>query len=568
MTCWQLGNTTVRSALRLRDGLRAYSESDIQGDIRGGAGDKAFRQLLGEVGLVSLGEDSTQSVGRKWRSALGKMGFIFPEVKRQDGFSQDELGPCDYLTPAGRSLLQATTMPAIYESFLRAMAVPLHVANDQRYFSPLRWTFAILLTLAEQGEENAYLSFSEFAAYVQTTDPTWGRSEVAALVMESRNRRREAPSARNYKRELLAEAERTSGYKKGTLRDYADENIRYLKATGVLQSCGRGIRIVPEKRYIARTLSEADTYDISLLEMLRQQCAGAELPTDSMSVAEEALLKLVESAREFGIHYQLGDVDFGSVSSINNARYAVEELIDHERELRYAARQAGELPITLEYLSLLSEGKGSKKLGDGTVITIPSDERPAYFEWAVWRALLAIDSLSNPPYEVRRFKIDSDFMPVSTASGGGADLVAEFDDCIVAAEVTLSTSSRQEAMEGEPVRRHVADLALATQKPVYGLFIAVDVNLNTVETFRHGLWYAADEQLLSLSIVPLSLCQFATVLSFLFSGDGELPARRLRRVLDFCLALKKGASAPIWRDLLDASINSGDLMKALGGSAT
>ena len=78
--------------------------------------------------------------------------------------------------------------------------------------------------------------------------------------------------------------------------------------------------------------------------------------------------------------------------------------------------------------------------------------KPAYFEWIIWRSILAIDSLVNSPEQVRKFKIDADFLPIFTAPGGTADLVAEFKDYRLAVEVTLSESSRQEAMEGEPVR--------------------------------------------------------------------------------------------------------------------
>lgn len=42
-------------------------------------------------------------------------------------------------------------------------------------------------------------------------------------------------------------------------------------------------------------------------------------------------------------------------------------------------------------------------------LRIPRDERPAYLEWILWRAFLAIDTLVNKPYEVRSFKIDQDF---------------------------------------------------------------------------------------------------------------------------------------------------------------
>lgn len=123
---------------------------------------------------------------------------------------------------------------------------------------------------------------------------------------------------------------------------------------------------------------------------------------------------------------------------------------------------------------------------------MPQSEAPAYFEWVLWRAFLAIDSLVNKPNEARRFKIDQDFLPVGTAPGNGPDLIFEFNDFVLVVEVTLTTNSRQEAAEGEPVRRHVADLVMHHQeragKPVYGLFIANRVDSNTAETFRIGVW--------------------------------------------------------------------------------
>lgn len=76
MKAWLLGNTTVRSPFRLREGLIALSGSSLQGNLRGLRQDIAFRELLGTHGVVELGEDRTNSVGRKWRSALNKLGFL------------------------------------------------------------------------------------------------------------------------------------------------------------------------------------------------------------------------------------------------------------------------------------------------------------------------------------------------------------------------------------------------------------------------------------------------------------------------------------------------------------
>ena len=76
----------------------------------------------------------------------------------------------------------------------------------------------------------------------------------------------------------------------------------------------------------------------------------------------------------------------------------------------------------------------------------------------------------------------------------------------------MSTSSRQEAMEGEPVRRHVSDAVLKYNKPVYGMFIAVKIDTNTAETFRHGIWYARGDLKQRLDIVPLTLASIGNIL--------------------------------------------------------
>lgn len=547
MTCWQLGNTTVRSALRIREGLIAYAESDLQGAIRGSEGDIAFRNLLGSAGLVSLGEDKTNSLGRKWRSAMGKLGFLYPEVHKNWGFSQDELGPLDYITPAGRALIRAKTMPAIYEVYLRSMAVPVQRTDSGEFFSALRWVLAVLFTVEEESSKGAYLSFHEMAAFVQTTNPMWDRREIAHYVISSREERKRAVSAKAFHADLLAEAEERSGVKAATLKDYADENIRYLKATGLFEAAGHGIRLVEEKRFVARSLSDAIALeDLSLKYLLTQLCRGADLPTDNYAVANGALDDVLETVRRMGLTFSLSGRELDTPAQINAARYEIEELISQEKEIAYAARQEGEYEEIAGYLELLSTGKKKGVLSDGRSISLPKEERPAYFEWALWRSILAIDGLKNHPYQVRRFKIDADFKPVCTAPGGGPDLVAEFADFVLAIEVTMSTGSRQEAMEGEPVRRHVADLAIEYDKPVMGLFVAVRVNLNTIETFRHGVWYTKDEQLLDLGIVPLELSQYRNFFIGLFENSTKRAAA-VRVMLEDCLRAKEGLSAPEWR---------------------
>ena len=79
------GNTSARSAFRLREGLIALKNSGIEGQIIGKEGDQNFRDLLGNIKVVNLGNDNSFSVGRKWHSAMEKMGFtsLFNSKKKR-----------------------------------------------------------------------------------------------------------------------------------------------------------------------------------------------------------------------------------------------------------------------------------------------------------------------------------------------------------------------------------------------------------------------------------------------------------------------------------------------------
>ena len=88
MEFWQLGNTTVRSGMRLKDGVAAFVEAGMtDGRIRGKEGDIRCRNALGRAGIVKLGTDKTNSVGRKWRAAMGKLGFFILKLKRNGDFN-------------------------------------------------------------------------------------------------------------------------------------------------------------------------------------------------------------------------------------------------------------------------------------------------------------------------------------------------------------------------------------------------------------------------------------------------------------------------------------------------
>lgn len=119
--------------------------------------------------LCRLRGDVTYSVGRKWRSALNKLGFLYPEVLPASGIAQSEIGPIDMITPNGWRLIRADTLRA--GVFFAGAGRALHsfrVGTEIRFsvFSPLRHTLAIMLELEKQTGESR-LNFVEMAIVVQ-----------------------------------------------------------------------------------------------------------------------------------------------------------------------------------------------------------------------------------------------------------------------------------------------------------------------------------------------------------------------------------------------------------------
>ena len=562
MRPWHLGNTTVRSPFRLRDGLVALSTSSLQGNLRGEEQERAFRRLLGEHGIVELGDDDTYSVGRKWRSALNKLGFLYPEVPPASGIPQSEIGPIDMITPNGWRLIRADTVPAMQECFLRALAahyIPsaLERKFDFAVFSPLRHTLAIMLELEKQTGESR-LNFVEMAIVVQLTSSDEPLADIVAQVLALRARRLASPNKRKFDRQEREAAAVLHGYAAGTFNDYADTNLRYLKATGLVQSKGRGLSLVPEKHVFVEKLIQDTGIPDSDRSYFITLCNGAKLPTDNKDSALAVLDDLLRQLEKRGIPFDATGKPTDTPADIAIIRHQIEGILSERNEEEYATRQAVEWEEIAAYMELIITRKGKKTLSNGEDIEVPQAEAPAYFEWVLWRAFLAINSLANKPYEARRFKIDQDFLPVGTAPGNGPDLIFEFHDFVIVVEVTLTDNSRQEAAEGEPVRRHVADLVshygAQSGKPVYGLFIANRIDSNTAETFRIGVWFTRTDDKMRLDIIPVTLVQFKAFFEALFTS-GRVEVGLIRELLDLCGGLRPAHEAPAWKHEIQQTFN-------------
>ena len=551
---WLVGNTGLRNPNRIQEGFAVFANSAFIGNLRGRENELGFMNLLDEKGIIQNeeGKDSSGSHARKWRLMFAKNGLIYPQVQTKDG-KQEDLGPLDDITPFGRSFLKADTYPAVQECYLRAMSVEQYpLMGGKQYFSPLRWILAVMLEL-EKRTGSSELSRIEFALWGHTTNPGYNLEEVVNHILDLRKRRSEAPSKRVFDKKEIENRGQNYDKKADNFLDYSDMNMRYLRISGVLQRKGRGLVIVPAKHKLAEKLAKATASTGPILEQYKLLCTGAPLPTDNAEVAKSLLDDLINQMKERHILFDISDLPLTTPAEINIARQRLENILAQTDEIRYAGDQCNQWREIADYMTLLIKGGGKLVYDEDNAIEIPKDETPAYLEWTLWRAALAIDHMVNKPYEVRGFKLDSDFLPVSAAGGGKGDLYCEFNDFTILTEVTMSTSSRQEAMEGEPVRRHVSDAVLKYNKPVYGMFIAVHIDTNTAETFRHGIWYAKGDIKQRLDIVPLTLAQFQRYFVAMFEANKAVP-EKLRDLLLKCESRRDMLEAPAWKQYISATV--------------
>lgn len=554
---WHIANTTVRNPLRLKGGLEALVVSGFEGNMSKSQ-EERIAETLHDFGVITLAETTTDitSIARKWRSVLVQLGFLWPDVEMRPKIrdvKQSEIGAPFTLTPNGRRLLAAQSVQGEQEVLLRSLAalrLPSPLEQDYNFasFSPLKHVIDILEKLEEIGAE-PYISRLEMSSIVILTNGQDDLDSIGSEICDLRRLRAASNAKRKFDVQFIRGVAEYKGFKHGTLYDYQDVSFRYLKATGLFQSRGRGITFVPEKRKTARLLADIPETQLDAIEYLNRIAQGLELPTDSLYGAKEVLSDLLLIASDRAIAFDSSNYDLSSPDGVSLARHDLEQLIFEAKEVQYAGDQVNQINEILAYLQMLDENRTTQQFGEDQLL-IPKEERPAYFEWLLWRVLLALDCLVVPPNKVRRFDIDQDFLPVGTAPGGGPDVIAEYSDSVLVVEVTLTENSRQEAAEGEPVRRHVADVLEQFEplgKTVYGLFIARRIDTNTAETFRIGVWYKRNDERVSLNVVPLTLGQLREILRIGVKNRKLKPALLIDVILQASTARLDTTGAPEWK---------------------
>jgi hypothetical protein len=564
---WNLGNTTVRNPNRLQSGL-VLLEKEFQGNLYGKEAESAYVERLKEEGIIDTQGTELDWFGRKWRSAFVKLGFItekFPEkYKNEAKVINEQLklrGTAYEVTPSGYALIGAgDSIGAIDDVFTRQLIQhelpsPIERSFPEGRMKPFIFLLQVLYRLSKKEEKG--LNKFEIGAFLQRfrhhTDGEIEKTVKDILLYRKKRERIEGKvPKKRFDADVLKEAGQGTGIKYDSLKDYADTTVRYTKMSGLVTQQGARLVLRENKiMSIEAILSEEPRFCATEnpLEYLEVFYKGADLPTDNKEFSVTEINRLKEAVNKAGktIEAEIeGLTTESDAQELERARYKLIDSYNETKEEKFAEEQAKEDSVDeiLQYLYALEQKRTNVELG---II-----DRPAYFEWAVWRAFLAIDHIIAPISSTRKFPLDEDLLPRHNAPGGSADMVFEFNNFVIVVEVTLTTSSRQEAAEGEPVRRHVFQVKEATEKDVIGVFIAPTIDTNTAHTFSRGVWYKDDKEQ-SVDIVPFTMMQFREIIA-LFKEKRYLPDH-FKTLLDKCLKYRK-SSAPEWKRAIRFEINN------------
>lgn len=570
---WNIGNTTVRNPKRIENALKVFLEEGFSGNAKGSEIEARLHAKLKDRGVLEFDGEPSDWNGRKWRAGFYQLGFISYEKYRINDNSISvaslftEIGHPDIsnpyqLTPAGKKLIEANSVPEIEEIYSRQLiCYELPNALEKNFPEGKLKPFILFIDVLKklQDLEQGGLTKLEVELFLQkfrnhhadlsdniVDDIIQFRAKITDVSSEDK---------KNIIQEYLEDFYSDIGMSLDarSARDYSDTTFRYFSLSGLFTRIGNTLVIRPNKYNFVEKLLESEPNFLfndnpkKYFEHFYKN--DYPIPTDEKVFAIQEINTLKEGIRDRSnpllrsANRLSVDSDFSEIQAI---RLQLIEYNNWEREQDFANLQQDENAVQdiLRYLKVLN----GENVDDSPEI----DDRPAFLEWAVWRSFLAIDEIISPIHTTRRFPIDQDFLPRNTAPGGGSDLIFEFKSYVLVVEVTLTTSHRQMAVESEPVRRHTVQYKEQfPEKDVYCLFVAPSVDNNVAETFRIGVWYKADEEEF-VNIVPMSLTDFiSTIEAFL---EKKFSNNDFQNLLDRCLVFRN-VRAPQWQESISDEVS-------------
>lgn len=340
------------------------------------------------------------------------------------------------------------------------------------------------------------------------------------------------------------------GTKGGTLKDYSDSQIRYVMTTGLFSLNKDRIVIKQNKVDLIKSILDEEVGFIEDKDYLAY-FYNPELPKLPLDDEQFMVLNVGELQQQIetlskktGIEVEPLMTVERSVPKLKKISQELErKLIEQKEYLFYKDQSLDEqIDDIIEYFEMI---KSRTLLGGDAYF-------PAYYEWAIWRVFLAINTLVGSISETRNFQIDEELKPIHHAKGGVPDMVFHYEDFVIVCEATLHQSVSQWAAEYTSVPKHVGLISSETHKPVFGIFIAPQIEPNMAQTLFKADWHVNGE-FIDLNIIPFSTEQIINIL--IKFREKRFSVTDLKRAFEEFIKIKeKVANGKEWYNLLSKEL--------------
>lgn len=471
---WNIGNTTVRNPKRIENALKVFLAEGFSGNAKGKIPEENLHAKLRAQGVLEFDGAPSDLNGRKWRAAFYQLGLISYEyygpvasrIQTEAFFRSIGLpgikAPYE-MTPAGENLINAASVPEIDEIYCRQLAcyeLPSWLEPDFQGGKMKPFILFLQVSRLLETEEIEGLNRFETGLFLQKFRDHTAQLPLT-IVGEVKNFRSELAACKNptaqkaLKKRYSKDLADFAGINAASITgDYSDTTFRYFSLSGLFSRVGDTLVIRLSKRaFVDELLKTEPNFAKDQTEYLAQFYKNTyALPTDNPDFAlnEIDFLASQVNLAQTTFTAQIASAKRSrDLQTIQQLRHSLIQYNNVGRETDYAKdlQSASAVQETIDYLKALDGETNSFSI-------LIKDDKPAYFEWSLWRSILAINEVVNPIHATRRFPVDEDFFPRNTAPGGGSDMIFEFETFVLAIEVTLTSSSRQMAVESEPVRRH------------------------------------------------------------------------------------------------------------------
>ncbi|MFZ2510266.1 MAG: AlwI family type II restriction endonuclease [Gordonia sp. (in: high G+C Gram-positive bacteria)] len=250
------------------------------------------------------------------------------------------------------------------------------------------------------------------------------------------------------------------------VREYLDNNLRILTATGVISVAENQVCIGSAyARYFFAanadrlTLLTTDYSDAQRAAGLAEQFGRDALARANELIAAEQGIE-PEQIEEFVAAQERARFD-----RIIAATFPPEQVLDHLRLIGDDHRSASVSSLRDKHF----RGKASV---------------PCMYEYLVGLSLYYSSRRAFDPRTAFGLSLDGDFLPISHAPGLRGDIEFKLDGRRILVEVTLMDPATQRRGELEPVLRHATNLACQyPDSPTVTIFIANEVDTNVARIF-------------------------------------------------------------------------------------